>query len=141
MHVAALYRYSTRRNTLERSDRAAAHGEPTRGHYTAETLPEALPCHKSDRVFSSDAEVWGNVLVKDEAELQRWVEFCRPTSREVAEAQGCCVIFQPSATTSPHATAVEPQYYCITATDDVVYGRAAYVARDESLDTASVAFS
>ena len=130
MHVAALYRYSTRRDTQVRGDRARGHDRLSRGTYSVSSLPEALPCHKYDDFYTHQADVWGNVIVRDEAEFQRWAAYCRPSSREEALENGGCVIFRPAPSKEKLAVPEETQYFYITAVDDVVYGRAAYVSAD-----------
>ncbi|KPA74401.1 hypothetical protein ABB37_09105 [Leptomonas pyrrhocoris] len=136
MHVAALYRYSTRRNTQERSERARELQDAARGTFTVASLPEALPCHHFDARFPQGADVWGNILLRDETELREWVRYCRPSSREEAEKNGGCVIFQPATSRSEAAASTgAPRYYCITATDDTVYGRAAYFSESVSAIT------
>lgn len=77
-------------------------------------------------------EAIGNVVITVEEELRPWLLVTRPVSRKEAEKHGCCIIFKPlqakkSRDAQAPATAL---YFCITDTDDMVYGRAAYIARN-----------
>lgn len=132
MHLAAMYRYSARQNAMSQGESVEGneHGRRSRRRQhtaAASDVPEALPCHRFDGLFPSDADVWGNIVVTDETELRRWVKFCMPTSREDVEARGGgCVIYRPPA--AAQEAREGPQYFTMTAPDDTLYGRAAYLS-------------
>lgn len=92
--------------------------------------PSALPCHNYYDVFPDEIGPFGNIVVTCAAELQKWLLVARPVTREQAEKDGGCITYTPATTqheASASQGAAEPQYYCITDSDDVVYGRAAYL--------------
>lgn len=132
MHFAARYGLAARQNAMSQWERASDANQLLRrrgGSALATSLfgdvPEALPCRRYDNLFADDADIWGNIVVKDETELQRWVKFCVPTSKEAAEAEGGCVIYRPRGAKT---TKEEPQYFKLCAPDDTVYGRAVYLS-------------
>lgn len=105
-------------------------------------LLAALPCHDYEKAFAGTNVPMGVVEMNDVSELEPWLLVARPVTRKEAEKKGGCIRFTPrvasaSRRTSALSTAVagteKPRYYCITDTDDEVYGRAAYVPRGASL--------
>lgn len=116
---------------VSRQYRHARHHNPTTiPPHSAATLPEALPCRHFARHIPHRTEALGNVHITDEAELCRWKLVARRVTREEADKHGGCIIFTPTPSSKGSSLGVgEKEYYCITDTDDTVYGRAAYRTR------------
>lgn len=83
-------------------------------------LPHAEPCYNYFDIFPEEVGAVGNVAVTDAEEAQLWQLVGRVVPAAQAEKEGGCVKVQL-------ANMAAPVYYCITDSDDVVYGRAAYV--------------
>ncbi|KPA74404.1 hypothetical protein ABB37_09107 [Leptomonas pyrrhocoris] len=92
--------------------------------------PAALPCESYYDLFPEDAGPLGNVVMSCSEELQEWLLVARPVPAEEAESKGGCVKLL-SLHADPTESPPEPQYFCITDPDDVVYGRAQYIPRCE----------
>jgi hypothetical protein len=86
---------------------------------TSGSIPSALPCHNYYDTCPDEIGPLGNVQVTDAAELQRWLLVARAVTRDEAEKKGGCIQY----VTPDH----EVLYYCITDTDDEVYGRSYYL--------------
>lgn len=105
-----------------RAARIRTRGAPTR------RLPSALPCEDCEKAFAGVTVPVGLVEMSDATQLEEWLLIARPVSKKEAEKKGGCIRYTPDARSSS-AAASKPQYYCITDTDDEVYGRAAYLPR------------
>lgn len=88
-------------------------------------LPHAIPCHNYFELFPEEVGAVGNVEITNSEEVRQWQLVGRRVSQAVAEAEGGCV----KVTVEGMKT---PLYYNITASDDEVYGRAAYLPRSSS---------
>ncbi|KAL7698295.1 hypothetical protein NQL31_002808 [Lotmaria passim] len=111
----------------------------TSRRHPSRTLPAALPCHDYAKAFANMEVPMGLVQVTDEAEMEPWLLVARPVSRKEAERKGGCIRYLPPAdavkaasSSSSSSLYVKPMYFCITDTDDEVYGRAAYLPRTGS---------
>lgn len=84
--------------------------------------PYALPCDNYFDVYPEDIGPMGNVTVTDADEVAQWLLIGRRVSpKEAAQAGGCVQVTLPATG--------KTEYLCITDSDDVVYGRAAYLPR------------
>jgi hypothetical protein len=98
---------------------------------SAAALPHADPCYNYFEIFPEEVGAVGNVEVTDSEEAYQWQLVGRPVSSAVAEAEGGCVKVIVEG-------AAAPQYYCIMDSDDVVYGRAAYLPRSTTIAAVAV---
>lgn len=96
--------------------------------------PDALPAPGFYERHPEKVGPLANVLVTDSAALAPWLLVARPVSRAEAKASGGCIMFNPTLNKAEGQQAIEEsQYYCITDTDDEVYGRATYLPRSETV--------
>lgn len=112
-----------------------SHGE---GHQpTQRVYPEALPCDNYYEQFPEDIGPLGNVKMSCGQELQDWLLVARPVSAEEAAIHGGCITFTPLQMNLADTPSL-PQYFCITDPDDVVYGRASYIAAGTPMEKAEL---
>lgn len=88
-------------------------------------LPHAIPCYNYFELFPEEVGAIGNVEITNSEEARQWQLVGRRVSQAVAEAEGGCVRVTVEGIKTP-------LYYNITASDDEVYGRAAYLPRSSS---------
>lgn len=91
------------------------------------SVATALPCDNFYDVFPEEIGPLGNVVVTDAAELQQWLLVARRVSRADAESQGGCIQYTPPAESRGVTGSVATQFYCITDSDEEVYGRSRYL--------------
>lgn len=134
MQFNQLAAFLTQQNVILQQNRVrtANRSAHLRQSSPAATLPQALPCLDFYERFPNRVGAIGNVVITVEEELKPWLLVVRPVSRKEAEKHGSCIIFKPSqAKKSRDAQApATALYFRITDTDDMVYGRAAYIARN-----------
>lgn len=118
---------------------AAANSTPTTAHPAnfAASLPEALPCPDYYIRFPHRVGAVGNVFLTSMEELEPWLLVARPVSRAEAETHGGCIIYAPYSLSKGKSQCADVRYYCITDSDDAVYGRAEYILLTEPLDSAN----
>lgn len=92
-------------------------------------LPKADPCYNYFELFPEEVGAVGNVQVSDPEEARLWELVGRPVSAAEAERDGGCVKVTLEGSSST-------LYYRIMDSDDVVYGRAAYLRLPTSTVTA-----
>ncbi|KAK7201492.1 hypothetical protein NESM_000212700 [Novymonas esmeraldas] len=134
LFIASVTSHSTRTGSRRQARATEAVRSSGSGNNSAATpsteLPAALPCTNWFEVYPEDVGPMGNVILSDEEEIRMLLLVARPVSAEEAERTGGCLIV--SVTASCPTTL---QYYCITDSDDEVYGRADYLPRHSLLAT------
>lgn len=104
-------------------DREASSSLPRRRHH--HDYPDALPCRDYYVRLPEEVGAVANVEIGSVAELRQWLLVARPVSAEEAERHGGCIKFTPRHI-GEGCFPVQPLYFCLTDSDDVVYGRAHY---------------
>lgn len=118
---AAAARRSAGATTTSTASSSAAAGTDTRAE--PPLVVDAIPCYNYYDIYPEDAGPVANVLLESEEELRAWRLVGAPVTAEVALRDGGCVVFL-------HENGAE--YLKINNSDDEVYGRAAYVKREET---------
>ena len=94
---------------------------------SAMAYPAALPCTDVADYYRDLECPLGNVVMTDINELKPWLPIMRRITQEEAEQLEGCILYTPTSNSSKEGA--KPEYYCITNTDDDVYGRACYISR------------
>lgn len=100
--------------------------------------PNALSCLNFYDLYPERVGAMGSVVVTNFKDVEPWLLVARAVTKDEAEKRGGCIIYAPSLTKARKGVtiATDAQYYCITDSDDVVYGRAAYIPSYSSAQTA-----
>lgn len=122
-----------RQSILSRNRDAHLPQRPATRQNSTVSHPLALPCPDYYEQFPERVGAVGNVVVTSKRELEKWLLIARPVSWEEAEKHGGCIVYVPNMNTSAKLHGADTRYYCITDSDDTVYGRATYVLLSESL--------
>lgn len=94
---------------------------------SAMAYPAALPCTDVADYYRDLECPLGNVVMTDINELKPWLPIMRRITQEEAEQLEGYILYTPMSNSSKEGA--KPEYYCITNTDDDVYGRACYISR------------
>lgn len=118
---SSLSRQQRRSDTTAAAPNNRSSSPPPEARY-----PSALPCSYLYDYYPEEVGPTANVILTDASALPQWLLVARPVTAAEAEAKGGCL-----SVLSPTSPSAPPLYLCLTDSDDVVYGRAAYMAHPE----------
>lgn len=118
---------------VQRQSEAVTLAAPRNPLIPASRYPSALPCDCLYDLYPEEIGPTGNAIITDAEAFEKWKLVGRPVSVEEAEEKGGCVTFvDESGALSSETAGPQPLYLSLVDSDDEVFGRAAYISRDNS---------